>query len=61
MLEKGGPALWLLVLAAAGFSAIAGLYGLSGAGLLPRLPALRAALIVIGCGFTQCGDCGWRS
>ena len=51
VLERGGPALWLIVAAAAGLSAVVGLYGLSGAGLIRRLPALGPVLVVAGSGY----------
>jgi hypothetical protein len=48
ILEEGGPKLWLLTLLAVGVSAVAGLYALSGAGLVRTLPAVRGALFVLG-------------
>lgn len=48
ILEEGGLKLWLLTFVAVGTSATVGLYALSGAGLVRRLPALRAVLIVVG-------------
>ena len=48
ILEAGGLKLWLLTLLAVGLSAVVGLYALSGAGLVRRLPAVRGVLIVLG-------------
>jgi len=55
LLENGSPwpAIITLVLALA--FAACGLYGLSGAGILPRLPLLRPGLIAIGAVFTLRG------
>jgi hypothetical protein len=48
ILEAGGLKLWLLTFLAVGGSVVAGLYALSGAGLVRRLPAVRGVLIVLG-------------
>ena len=48
ILEKGGPKLWLLAFLAVGVSVMVGLYTLSGAGLVRRLPAVRAVLFLLG-------------
>ena len=55
ILDQGGPVVLLLVAAAAGISVAVGLYGLSGAGLIRRLPALRPVLIVVGCAYALWG------
>jgi hypothetical protein len=49
ILQEGGLKLWLLVLLATGISIIVGLYALSGAGVVRRLPAVRLVLIALGC------------
>jgi hypothetical protein len=48
ILEAGGLKLWLLTFLAVGVSVAVGLYALSGAGLVRRLPAVRAVLIMLG-------------
>ncbi|MCU0292375.1 MAG: hypothetical protein MUF10_10385 [Thermoanaerobaculaceae bacterium] len=48
MAERGSPVPALLTLCIAVVFAVWGAYGLSGAGVLPRLPLLRPALLAIG-------------
>jgi hypothetical protein len=55
ILEKGGPSVMALAASAVGISACAGVYALSGAGMVRRLPALRAVLLAIGCGYALWG------
>lgn len=55
LLDKGSPWPAIITLFLAAIFAVCGLYGLSGAGLLPRLPLLRLGLIVIGSVFTLRG------
>lgn len=51
MAEHGSPVPALLTLCIAVVFAVWGAYGLSGAGVLPRLPLLRPALLAIGAVF----------
>jgi hypothetical protein len=55
LVEKGSPIPVLITLGLVVIFALCGLYGLSGAGLVPHLPLLRLGLAVIGAAFTLRG------
>jgi hypothetical protein len=55
LLDKGSPWPAIITFGLAVIFALCGLYGLSGAGLLPHLPLLRLGLIDIGAVFTLRG------
>ncbi len=55
LVDKGSPWPAIITFALAAIFAICGLYGLSGADILPHLPLLRLGLIIIGAVFTLRG------
>jgi len=55
LVEKGSPWPAIITFILAAIFAMCGVYGLSGAGILPHLPLLRLGLIVIGAVFALRG------
>ncbi len=55
LLDKGSPWPAIITFLLAAIFAVCGVYGLSGAGVLPHLPLLRLGLIAIGAVFTLRG------
>ncbi len=55
LVDKGSPWPTIITFILAAVFAVCGVYGLSGAGILPHLPLLRLGLIAIGAVFTLRG------
>ena len=55
LVEKGSPWPTVITFLLAGVFAVCGLYGLSGAGVLPHLPLLRIGLMAVSAVFTLRG------